>query len=198
MGDVFGLGTVLRVEFGGRLFFCFSRYSMKISLAFAPAFFGASLSRLFAAESGEPILRPFALMGNPPPIQMLAPGFVVRELPVQLTNVNNLSYGPDGKLYAYAYNGKVYRLEDTDGDGLEDKAVLFFKNENSEISGSVGMVWGPDGALYLATRQRIARLRPGADGTATLDTFASGWMAPDNTKGNYLDVYGVAFDREGN
>ena len=137
-------------------------------------------------------------MGSPPPVQMIVPGFVVRELPVQLTNVNNLSYGPDGKLYAYAFDGNIYRLEDTDGDGLEDKVTHFFKNENSELSASVGMVWGPDKNLYLASRQRIVRLRDKGDGTAALETFASGWAPPDKPGTHYLDVYGVAFDRAGN
>jgi putative heme-binding domain-containing protein len=171
---------------------------MKTPLALAAVFLGASVSRLVAAGLGEPVLRPFALMGNPPPVQMIVPGFVVRELPVQLTNVNNLAYGPDGKLYAYAYDGNVYRLEDTDGDGLEDKAVPFFKNENEEIVGSVGMAWGPDKNLYLASRQRVVRLRDKGNGSAALETFASGWEAPDNPGTRYLDVYGVAFDRAGN
>jgi putative heme-binding domain-containing protein len=171
---------------------------MKTPLVLAAAFLGASVSCLSATGSGEPVLRPFALMGNPPPVQMIVPGFVVRELPVQLTNVNNLAYGPDGKLYAYAYDGNVYRLEDTDGDGLEDKAAHFYKNDNGEIVGSVGMTWGPDKNLYLASRQRIVRLRDKGDGTAALETFASGWMQPDNLGTRYLDVYGVAFDRAGN
>lgn len=171
---------------------------MKTPRVLAAVVFGAVVCPLFPAATGEPVLRPFALMGNPPPVQMLVPGFVVRELPVQLTNVNNLSYGPDGRLYAYAYDGNVYRLEDTDGDGLEDKASPFFKNDNSEIVGSVGMAWGPDGNLYLASRERVVRLRDKGDGTAALETFASGWMAPDNPGTRYLDVYGVAFDRAGN
>jgi putative heme-binding domain-containing protein len=170
---------------------------MKVLRLFVVSFAFGLAAGAPAAESGAPLLRPFALMGNPPAVQMIAPGFVVRELPVQLTNVNNLSYGPDGRLYAYAYDGNVYRLEDTDGDGLEDKATHFYRNDNNEISGSVGMVWGPDKALYLATRQRIARVRDRGDGTGVLDTFASGWSAPDNPGTRYLDVYGLAFDREG-
>ncbi|HEY8993488.1 MAG TPA: c-type cytochrome, partial [Lacunisphaera sp.] len=62
----------------------------------------------------------------------------------------------------------------------------------------VGMVWGPDKNLYLASRERVVRLRDRGDGTAALETFAKGWMPPDNTGTHYLDVYGVAFDRTGN
>ena len=35
---------------------------------------------------------------NPPPIQMLVPGFTVSELPVDITNVNNVRYREDGRL----------------------------------------------------------------------------------------------------
>src|SRR6476646_7539997 len=70
---------------------------------------------------------------NPPPIQMLVPGFTVRELPLDLNNINNLVYSPDGRLFALGYDGDVFQLKDTDGDGLEDSAVPFFKNEHNEI-----------------------------------------------------------------
>src|SRR5262249_52987374 len=44
----------------------------------------------------------------PPPVQVFVPGFAVRELPVALTNINNVAYRPDGKLVALAYDGNVY------------------------------------------------------------------------------------------
>src|SRR6185436_5947985 len=56
---------------------------------------------------------------NPPPIQMLVPGFTVRELPLDLNNINNLVYAPDGRLFALGYDGDIFQLKDTDGDGLE-------------------------------------------------------------------------------
>src|SRR5262249_15614588 len=55
----------------------------------------------------------------PPPVQMFVPGFTARQLPLDLTNINNVQYRPDGKLVALAYDGNVYLLSDTDGDGLE-------------------------------------------------------------------------------
>jgi hypothetical protein len=33
-----------------------------------------------------------------PPVTLLAPGFIAREIPVGLTNINNVRYGPDGRL----------------------------------------------------------------------------------------------------
>lgn len=177
---------------------------MKCPPAFAVVLVVVVLAHAAAAESpaGAPILRPFALMGNPPPLQMTVPGFVVRELPLQLPNINNLAYGPDGRLYAYAFDGKVHRLEDTDGDGLEDKATLLYANERGVI-GTVGMRWGSDG-LYLASRHQVMRLRIPAtgkrDSLADVDVVASGWAPPDalSATSRYLDVYGLALDREGN
>src|SRR5262249_28872205 len=61
----------------------------------------------------------------PPPVQALLPGFTARELPVGLTNVNNVLYRPDGTLVAVGYNGVIWNLRDTDGDGLEDRADVF-------------------------------------------------------------------------
>ena len=77
----------------------------------------------------------FALVGmaatpppaTPPPatLQMLIPGFTVRELPVKLTSLNNVEYAPDGRLFAGGYDGRFHLLRDTDGDGLEDKVDTF-------------------------------------------------------------------------
>ena len=71
-------------------------------------------------------LRPLEFVTNAAPIQMLVPGFTVRELPLELKNINSLKYRADGKCYALGYNGQIWLLSDTDGDGLEDKAELFF------------------------------------------------------------------------
>src|SRR5690348_9638565 len=64
-------------------------------------------------------------LGAEPAVQMLVPGFDVKALPVRLTNINSLAFAPDGQLFAAAYNGKVYRLVDSNGDGLEDRAEPF-------------------------------------------------------------------------
>ncbi|MGK0187056.1 MAG: hypothetical protein ACI9R3_002841 [Verrucomicrobiales bacterium] len=61
-----------------------------------------------------------------PDVHMLVPGFVVEPLPLKLPNINNVIYRPDGKLIAGAYDGNVYLLSDSDGDGLEDTAKLWW------------------------------------------------------------------------
>ena len=64
--------------------------------------------------------QPSALKRGPLPVQMLVPGFTVRELPIKLTSLNNIEYAPDGRLFAGGYDGRFHLLRDTDSDGLED------------------------------------------------------------------------------
>lgn len=149
------------------------------------------------AQTAGPVEKPFVAVTNPPPVQMLVPGFTVRELPLQLNNINNLVYAPDGRLFALGYDGDVFQLKDTDGDGLEDTATCFFKNEHNEIPPSIGMAWGP-GGLYIASQRRVIRLRDKGDGTGELETVASGWVPPAGAAGSGLDSVGIAVDAEGN
>ncbi len=90
---------------------------------------------------------------DPPPVQMLVPGFTVLELPVELTNINNLRYRPDGLLYALGYNGDIWLLSDRDGDGLEDTAAKFFENQG-RLRGPIGMAVIPPGHALLAESTR--------------------------------------------
>ena len=71
------------------------------------------------------------------------PGFVVRQLPLDLANINSVKYRPDGKLYALGYNGNIHLLSDTNGDGLEDKAEPFW--DRGGLRGPIGMALTPPG-----------------------------------------------------
>src|SRR6185369_16458610 len=68
------------------------------------------------------------LADKPPlsPVQMFVPGFSVSQLPIPLNNINNVRYRRDGKLMATGYDGKIWLLSDTDGDGLEDHAEPYW------------------------------------------------------------------------
>ncbi len=43
---------------------------------------------------------PLEAVADPPPVQVFVPGFIAKELPVKLPNINNIRYRPDGKLVA--------------------------------------------------------------------------------------------------
>ncbi|MBA3311827.1 MAG: ThuA domain-containing protein [Planctomycetaceae bacterium] len=135
-------------------------------------------------------------IADPPPVQMFVPGFLVKELPVTLPNINNVRYRPDGKLVALAYNGDVYLLEDTDGDGLEDKAATFWENEG-RIRSPIGMALTPPGyergeGLFVATKSECILITDtdGDDKADTETTVAKGWSESFHN----VDALGVAVD----
>src|SRR6185369_1508282 len=78
-----------------------------------------------------------------PVVRMLVPGFQVQELPVRLSNINNLRFAPDGRLFALGYDGRIHFLIDTDHDGLEDRDELFW--DKPGLSVPVGMALAPEG-----------------------------------------------------
>jgi putative heme-binding domain-containing protein len=127
---------------------------------------------------------------------MLVPGFTVRELPVRLSNVNNLRFAPDGRLTALGYDGRVWLLRDADGDGLEDTAEPFWDQTTLRVP--VGMAWSTAG-LYVSSQGKVSLLRDtDGDGKAdTEDVIASGWPKTDVGSGG-VDATAVTLDAEGN
>src|SRR5947209_4849569 len=85
------------------------------------------------------------------PVHMLVPGFTVRELPVQLTNLNNVAYAPDGRLFAVGYDGRVHVLMDTDHDGVEDTVQPWNYEHAADMRAPVGMIIRPEG-MYIASK----------------------------------------------
>ena len=160
------------------------------------AFTAVALSVL-SADAAGPIEKPLVAVTNPPPVQMLVPGFTVRELPLKLSNLNNLVFAPDGRLFALAYDGNVFQLKDTDDDGLEDTATHFFQNDRREIPASIGVAWGA-GGIYIASQGRVIHLRDKGDGTSELKTVTGGWGSRSKAAGSNLDGIGLAVDVAGN
>lgn len=160
------------------------------------ALFSTVLASLAVAGPPGRVERALITVSNPPPVRMLVPGFTVRELPLRLNNLNSLAFAPDGRCFALAYDGNVFQLHDTDGDGLEDKATYFHRNDRNEIPPSIGMSWGP-GGLYIASQGRVIRLRDIDDGTSELETVTSGWVKPTGVAGSNLDSIGLAVNRKG-
>ena len=139
---------------------------------------------------------PGPLAAEEPSVRVLTPGFTVRPLPVRLTNVNNLAFAPDGRLYALGYDGRVHRLLDTDGDGLEDRAEPFW--DRSTIRVPVGLAWSPEG-LYVSSHGKVSLLKDDdGDGKADREeVVASGWPPTDVPSGG-VDALGVTLDKDGN
>lgn len=133
----------------------------------------------------------------PPPVQVFVPGFMARQLPVELSNINNLQYREDGKLYALAYDGTIYLLSDHSGDGLEDTAEVFWKSAG-QLRGPIGMDLTPpgypQGQGVFVTSKGLCSLIVDTDGDGRADeqiTVADGWKEI----GHGVDGLGVAFDK---
>ncbi len=143
---------------------------------------------------------PLVKVENPPAVQVLQPGFSVRELPLELTNVNNVRYRADGKLMTLGYNGDLHLLSDTDGDGLEDKAELFWKNENS-VRGPLGMLLTPVGyakgnGVFVPSKGKVSLIvdTNGDDKADEEIIVATGWKEIAQN----VDAVGIAMDKDGN
>jgi len=136
-------------------------------------------------------------------VQMLVPGFAVRALPLELRNINAVRYRPDGKLFALTFDGKVYLLSDSDGDGLEDKADIFYDPGRVHLSLNIALT--PKGypggqGVFIARKGNLA-LQLDTDGDDKADKqiiVADKWENPQRFPGGASDTIGVALDREGN
>lgn len=136
-------------------------------------------------------------------VQMLVPGFTVRALPLELPNLNAVRYRADGKLVALSFSGNVYLLTDTDGDGLEDKADLFYAPPRQHLS--LNLLLTPPGyrhgnGVFIARKGALV-LQLDTDGDDRADkevTVATDWEMPKRFPGGATDTVGVALDAEHN
>jgi putative heme-binding domain-containing protein len=128
--------------------------------------------------------------------QMLVPGFRVRELPVRLPNLVNLQYRHDGVLVALGYNGNIWLVRDTDADGLEDRADLFWEGRG-QVTAPIGMDLAPQGtphgdAVFFACKGKVMMVtdRDGDGRAEEARAIAEGW--PPARAG--VDTASVCYD----
>jgi putative heme-binding domain-containing protein len=148
-------------------------------------------------DPGAP--RSLEVVASPPAIQMLVPGFTWRELPVQIPNINNVKYRADGKLVALGYNGHIHILSDTDGDGLEDKAVAFW--DKNTMRGPIGFALTPPGykhgqGIFVPSKGKLSLIvdKDGDDRADEEIIVATGWKEITQN----VDAIGCALDKDGN
>ncbi len=154
------------------------------------------ITRLATVSLALLVLPAMALPADEPTVHVLSPGFSARRLPLNLTNVNGLAFAPDGRLFAVGYDGKIRRLVDTDGDGLEDTAEMFW-DKNTLIS-PIQAIWAPEG-LYVSSHLKVSLLIDAdKDGKADREeVVATGW--PNIPSGSGLvDAMGIALDPQNN
>ena len=133
---------------------------------------------------------------DPPPVQVFVPGFTVRELPVNLTNINNVKYRPDGTLVALGYDGNIWLIRGTDGDGTDIKVERFYENKGS-LRAAIGMDLTPpnykhgDGVFVASKGKCSLIVDTDGDGKADKEIpIADGWKEIKNN----VDALGVAYD----
>jgi putative heme-binding domain-containing protein len=136
---------------------------------------------------------------EPLAVQTFVPGFTARKLPLDLLNINNVKYRADGVLVALGYNGDIHLLDDTDGDGLEDRSRLFWKNRG-EFRGPIGMALTPPGfrlgqGVFVPSKGKLSLVvdDDGDDHGDREVIVAEGWQEIAQA----VDTLGVALDREG-
>ena len=118
-----------------------------------------------------------------PEVHVLVPGFQARSLPLRLTNINALAFDGDGRLLAAGYDGRIHRLIDTDGDGLEDKAEPFW--DKGTLITPTALVWTEQGLLVASHRKISLLIDADKDGRADREEIvATAWPPILNVGGN--------------
>jgi putative heme-binding domain-containing protein len=155
-----------------------------------------------AAEDPSPRLKALTTIHDGPVVRMFLPGIEVRELPVTLTNLNNLEYTDDGRLFAGGYDGRLHLLRDTGADHLEHQVTTFSDRTSDDYP--LGFAVHKD-ALYVMRRHAVMR-HVDTDGDGVPDreeVAAGGWQDPEVDRNTLMthrrvdDALGLAIGPDG-
>jgi putative heme-binding domain-containing protein len=160
--------------------------------------YGALLRGITGASAREGAV-PLVTVTNPAPVQVLIPGFSARELPVELNNLNNVRYRPDGKLVAVGYDGRIWLLSDANDDGLEDKAEPFWDKQT--LRAPIGAALTPPGyargqGVFVAAKEKLSLiLDTNRDDRADEEIVVATWTERSEQQG--VDALAVALAPDG-
>jgi putative heme-binding domain-containing protein len=113
----------------------------------------------------------------PAPVHMFVPGFFVRELPVELTNLIHVEYAADGRLFAAGYDSRIHMLRDVDGDGLEEQVTTIWETVSEDYPLGFAV---HDNAVYVLLQEELVRFvdSDGDDIPETREVVLSHWDDP--------------------
>ena len=153
------------------------------------------MTAITALATGTAEAHALELVKDPPPVQMLVPGFSVEELPLKLTNLDNIRCRHDGKFLALGYDGRLHLLSDSNGDGSPDETSIWW--DQSQLRGPIGLALLPandprgEGAFVCSKSKVSLLLDRNRDGRADEEIVAAtGWgEIPQN-----VDTLAAALD----
>ncbi len=164
-----GNGKVLRFDPGGAFIdeFVSSGLTFPLGLVFGPD------GDLFVASQGSAGVVRFDTTTGSPDGGFNAPGIGATE---------DITFGPDGYLYAATLDNGVIRLDSASG-ALVDTFIPLSAN----LSSAAGIEFGPDGNLYVADQNADAVRTFAPDGTYLGDYVAPGFAGLDGPA--YIEFY---------
>ena len=109
---------------------------------------------------------------------------VFGEVPIDSDRLNiiaALAFDIDGQLLVGTRAGEIYRMPDSDGDGIADETRLIFADEEQQLGQVSGLIARGD-SLILLNGARLSLLRDAdADGVYETVTHLSQQLPPDQS-----------------
>ena len=108
---------------------------------------------------------PVAIPNTSPATEItLPPGFTAYRLASDFFRATTVTLAPDGTVFVSERHGNIFRMVDSDGDGVFEERALFDEGYN-EVT---GLVFADDGTLYVSSRGKVTIARD-TDGDGSAD-----------------------------